>query len=217
MHIPSAQRILCLVGSLLGACSLQTGGSGQVAGELGSDDPDSEGTLSEDARVSQASSDAARAASSSHLADASISADKTGHCKAGSYVGTFTCPYQQQGLGFGGMTTSNVTGVVRFTLAAAHGDTDFVLVDGSFVGNGNALQTVTADIQGTFECGHDLSARLVMGEATGYVVFTSAFEAPLLASYDEDHAAFVDGTWSVPASSNTGGCNGTWTARYIEP
>lgn len=188
------------------ACSLDTNGAGKSA----SDDRQSTGVAPDDSDASKLDeptpSDAAvpRAATS------------TG-CRAGQYTGTYQCQYEQRGLGFGGTTTTTVTGTVAFTLAESARPGTLDLTDGSFMPNATSLQTISASIEGSLVCGQDFAGMLVMGEASGYFVFNTAFETPLFARYDPRAGAFVEGTWSVPATVLGDGCTGSWSARYIMP
>lgn len=214
-EVPRRRAVYALAAALSGvvyACSLDTSGSGELASadtQPGGSEPDESVDESErdaGATRAQASSDAAAPRAPASLA-----------CRAGHYSGSYQCQYAQRGLGFAGNTTTSVTGSVEFTLLESSRPGTFTLTDGAFMPNANSLQTVSATMQGSLVCGQDFTGMLVMGQASGYFVFNSAFETPIFAAYDTKTAAFVEGTWSVPGNVVGDGCTGSWTAQYTVP
>ena len=83
--------------------------------------------------------------------------------------------------------------------------------------NGNALAAFpfTADIVGTLNCETlKFDAKIVNGT---YIIgpLPYGFEGPLIADYDKQTHAFINGTWNViePAYPTAGG-GGDWTVTW---
>jgi hypothetical protein len=138
----------------------------------------------------------------------------TGQCKPGLYEGEFQCTYTDPS-GGGGVP---VSGPISVRLVESASGELLEVRDGVLDGTANALFIFRADVVGKLDCYKaTFNGRLVNGTYSGFAIVNGTFEGPLGSTYDHQAVALTSGTWQLTVAASGGGCNGTWSARYVSP
>jgi hypothetical protein len=144
---------------------------------------------------------------------------KAQNCKAGHYVGTFSCTYQFAMTDGGGIP---ITGPVELTLSQSQ-DGEFLEVSGGTL-DGHALIAIhfTADIHGKLDCSTGVFQGTLENGSYAVDPFPSGgtFNGPLTASTTMTppcSGTCLNGTWALhetgaAGTNHIGTCAGTWTA-----
>jgi hypothetical protein len=146
-------------------------------------------------------------------------------CKAGTYMGTFTCEYQlfdsnseagTEAGAEGGLGIS-VSGSLTLVLAqeVTGGESFLPVSSGSVSGVADKSYMFSAVMNGQLDCAQDtFTGELTMGSWTGppglFGPLAGTFTVSMAAGYDKGKSAFTSGLFG-------GGCIGTWSAMYSGP
>jgi hypothetical protein len=146
-------------------------------------------------------------------------------CRAGHYVGTFTCnftPSQADGGALPGMpaTPFPVTGPVELVLTESQNGEFLEVSGGTMSGSAFIAITFTAKISGKLDCQTNQFDGIVTNGSYCIQPFPpgGSFEGPTKATYSSTGPALTNGTWlfsvKTPQGASYGTCEGTWTATY---
>jgi hypothetical protein len=146
-------------------------------------------------------------------------------CKAGTYMGTFTCEYQlfdsnsEAGTeaGADGGIGLSVSGSLTLVLAqgVTGGESFLPVSSGSVSGVADKNYMFSAVMNGQLDCAQDtFTGELTMGSWMGppglFGPLAGTFTVSMSAGYDDHKSAFTNGQFG-------GGCIGTWSAMYSGP
>jgi hypothetical protein len=147
-------------------------------------------------------------------------------CKAGHYVGTFTCNFVPA-LADGGApppgsptTPFPVTGPVELILTESQNGEFLEVSGGTLNGAAFIAITFTGKISGKLDCQSKQFTGTVSDGSFGIQPFPPGgyFQGPTSATYSATGPALVNGSWQFavqnPQGAPYGTCDGTWTVTY---